>query len=174
MSAPPVHSTNPNHRHVCLAAGLLLIVLPRLPPVKAVVNSFATDFKDPQHESLQPVMTAVGCVSDPLLLAALFYILPFLLVTSTFRGDLPPQPSKVTPGEHPALDAFSGCLPGAWASVGACLFDCWSSLQTQPHGCNLMTAWQLPRCDWVALLCISQPGSYPTWAICHHFAWSCY
>ena len=83
MYAPPVHSTNPDHRRVCLAAGLLLLVLPRLPPVKAVVNfstrlvRFLTRCRDPQQGSRQPGMTAAGWVSDALLVVALFHMLPF-------------------------------------------------------------------------------------------------
>ena len=129
---------------MCLAAGVVLIILPRLPPVKALVNSLTSDFQDPEYASLLPVMTCVGCLSDALLLAALFYMLPFLLVASTVGASLPPQSSGATPGEQLPLDACGGCHPGAWASVDRLPVAYGSDLKTQPYRCNMVTAWQLP------------------------------
>ena len=170
LSAPPVHSSNPNHRRMCLAAGLVLIVLPRLPPVKAVVKFLTGSFRDPDDDS--PVMIAAGCVSDALFFAALLYLLPCMVVVSTCGPNLPPQPSRTTPGEQLPLDACSSCRPGAQASVDSLPVVPGFILWTQPYGCNIMTAWQLARCDWVALLCISQPGSFPALLSCHDLAWS--
>ena len=92
---------------MCLAAGLVLIVLPRLPPVKAVVTFLIILF-----QGLQPVMTAAGCVSDALLLAVLFYTLPCMVVVSTLGPNLRPHPSRTTQGEQLPLDACGGCRPG--------------------------------------------------------------
>ena len=99
LCAPPVHSSNPDHRRMCPAAGLVLIVLPHLPPVKALIDSLSTNFQDPDYNSPLPVMTCVACMSDALLLAALFYTLPFLLVTSTSGPTClltPPGPPQVS------------------------------------------------------------------------------